>query len=235
MDQEIRNENQLKIKELIRLAFEKAKRESKLSSKTAVLNFLAEQLTVSVSERTLQRYYKNFIEESDFSDGVPNRQILDSLGQYLGDENFVGFCNSTEKRRRTHLTGFQNPKLKKTVIGLSAAVLMGTGSYFAGTAKSADCMVWQETKYIEIPCDESNSEIYPTLPLDEGLMKKFRKIEVNKDTEFFEYGMPKVWYSKTNGVIEFFNSPGNHPATGKQLNPVTHYIINKYVLNKKTQ
>lgn len=38
-----------------------------------------------------------------------------------------------------------------------------------------------------------------------------------------------IWYSKVGDSIEFFNTHGMHPETGRALRPITSYIINKYV------
>jgi len=231
MNEEVQNENRPEVEKLILQVYEKAKRESRHSTKTSVLNYLAEQLSVSVSERTLLRYYQRFI-ENDGTDGMPNRQILDSLSQYLMYEDFADYCNRIGFEKKKKEPEKKTSKFKKIALGISTIGAIGAGSYFAGTAESGDCMIWEKTAYTEVACDGNYSGIYPLLPLDKNLMENFRKVNVDENTEFFEYGKPKIWYSKTGGKVEFFNYPGNHPATGKQLKPITRYMIDKYVLKK---
>lgn len=227
-----RNENQESIKQLILDCYEKARIESKLISKSSVLNYLSEQLNMNVSDRTLQRYYNRFI-ENDGSKGIPNYEILNILSSYLGFENFRDYSDSRIVRSESKIPG--NLSLKKLSIGASVVGAIGLGSYFIGANESGDCMKWEVDAYVESPCENASSSIYPSLPMDENLMKTFRKIEVDEDTEFFEYGKPKIWYSKTKGKVEFFSSPGNHPATGKPLKPITQYMVDKYVLKIKKQ
>ena|SRR5690606_13261339 len=231
METSKRNENQESIKQLILDCYEKAKRESKLSSKSSVLNYLSEQLNMKVSDRTLQRYYNRFI-ENDGSIGIPNHEILNTLSNYLGFENFRDYCGNLQITKKKIPLNFN---FKKLGIGASIIGTIGLGSYFIGTNEPGDCMKWEVDAYVESPCENASSSIYPSLPLDENLMKTFRKIEVDEDTEFFEYGKPKIWYSKTKGKVEFFSSPGNHPATGKPLKPITQYMVDKYVLKVKKQ
>jgi hypothetical protein len=63
-------------------------------------------------------------------------------------------------------------------------------------------------------------------------IKNFKKIDVNMATDFFApaTNKPLIWYIKNkNGNIEYFTSPGLHPITGKTLDEITPYIIQKYV------
>ena len=51
-------------------------------------------------------------------------------------------------------------------------------------------------------------------------------------TDFFApiTNKPLIWYAKNKeGEIECFTNPGLHPITGKTLDEITPYIIQKYV------
>jgi len=99
-----RNENQESIKQLVLDCYEKARAESKLSSKSSVLNYLSEQLNMNVSDRTLQRYYNRFI-ENDGSTGVPNYEILNILSSYVGFGNFRDDSDSRTGRSENKIAG----------------------------------------------------------------------------------------------------------------------------------
>jgi hypothetical protein len=231
MKEKIQMKNQQNIRQLILDCYEKAENESKLPSKSSVLNYLSEQLNMNVSDRTLQRYYNRFV-ENDGSKGIPNYEILNTLSNYLGFENFRNYCDNLQITKKKVPSNFN---FKKLGIGASVIGTIGLGSYFLGTNEPGNCMKWKVDSYVKTPCENAASSIYPSLPMDENLMENFRKIKVNENTQFFEYGKPKIWYSKTSGKIEFFNSPGNHPATGKPLKPITQYMVDKYVLKTKKQ
>lgn len=103
------------------------------------------------------------------------------------------------------------------------------------------CMTWAINRYEEVSCNTKPYSEYGTevLGYDEVKIKNFKKIDVNMATEFFAStnNKPLVWYTKNkNGEIEYFTSPGLHPITGKTLDEITTYIIQKYVplhLNKE--
>ena len=138
-----------------------------------------------------------------------------------------------EKKNKTHLeietTEPRNNLKKKISIGLIGLSSIGY------TAKSTlfsnkECMQWQKNHYEYVDCDKKGLlELYPIIPVDESLIN-LRKIEVSKETPFFCNGKPNIWYFKRkNGEVEFYNSHGIHPETGKPLKAITNYMIEKYV------
>jgi hypothetical protein len=59
---------------------------------------------------------------------------------------------------------------------------------------------------------------------------------VKEETTFFENGKPIIWYGKSAaGKMEYFNHRGIHPETLKELNPITEYIIIKYLIKNKAE
>ena len=121
---------------------------------------------------------------------------------------------------------------KKIAIGLVTFIGLSSIGYTAKNiiAPKPQCMQWQKNHYEYVDCDKKGLlELYPIIPVDESLIN-LRKIEVNKKTPFFCNGKPNVWYYKrNNGEVEFYNSHGIHPETGKPLKAITNYMINKYV------
>lgn len=126
-----------------------------------------------------------------------------------------------------------NTNLKKKIaIGIVSFIGLSSIGYTAKNTlfSNKECMQWQENHYEYVDCDKKSLlELYPIIPIDESLIN-LRKIEVSKKTPFFCNGKPNIWYFKhNNGKIEFYNSHGIHPETGKPLKAITNYMINKYV------
>jgi hypothetical protein len=92
------------------------------------------------------------------------------------------------------------------------------------------CMVWKEDHYEEVDCENEVNSFYN---LSKEVKNKealsLKKIDVCDTTTFFVNGKPVVWYGKNHGNHDFFNQDGTHPITGKDLKPVTDYIIKKHV------
>ncbi|UPT69895.1 MAG: hypothetical protein M0D53_12230 [Flavobacterium sp. JAD_PAG50586_2] len=98
------------------------------------------------------------------------------------------------------------------------------------------CMQWQVDHYEKVDCQDEADTLFanaPIEPIDERAID-LRKIEVCDTFPFFCGGKAVVWYCKVDEEPEFFDGPGAgfHPITKKQLNPITDYIIDKYVKQK---
>ena len=108
------------------------------------------------------------------------------------------------------------------------------GVLFDGPGELPRCVAWDSTQYKDIPCHYSVHPEYGTKVVH--VTKKnisilnLKRISVNDNTSFFEpvKGTPIVYYYQDDSKIEFFNSEGVHPISGKQLLPVTPNIIKKY-------
>ncbi len=120
-------------------------------------------------------------------------------------------------------------------IGVGLLVIISL--FFAGSALSGDdekkCMQWQTNHYEAISCEIAGVGNFSDIePFDIG-KSALKQINISEKTTFFRNGIPLVYYSKQNKQCEYFNGPGLHPITGKQLRPITTYMINKYVLKVK--
>lgn len=126
---------------------------------------------------------------------------------------------------------------KKLIFGFLGFTALFSIGYTAKdlVLHTKECMQWQEDHYVEIDCQEEINNLYSSsdiIPFDEST-SKLKKLIVSDTTTFFKGDQAIIWYSKVDGFPEFFDSPGFHPITGKGLRPVTNYIIDKYVKNKK--
>lgn len=89
------------------------------------------------------------------------------------------------------------------------------------------CMVWKSDRYEPTSCDINLSDKI-VLPLDKEQLAHQRKI-TQPDT-LTTNSLGKVWYTKINGIPEFYTDSGMHPAdTLRRLKPLTNYILTKYV------
>ncbi|HEY8959003.1 hypothetical protein [Chitinophaga sp.] len=118
---------------------------------------------------------------------------------------------------------------KTLVAAVMLSLVLGTGSTWWWKEKNhtGDCMYWREDHYEPIACNEKipNTVI---IALDAIKLKSFRKI-TRPDTISYQ-AIGKVWYSKIDTNMEYFTSPGEHPVIyGRQLKPITAYIIDKHI------
>lgn len=231
------------IAELVRLVFEKARKDSMGTSKNACGNFIEDNS--NLKSKTFVRMYDRYILGNE-SKSVASMFSLNSASEFLGYKDFADFCREVfseqelipKAKNINEDLGFekiqipQKNNFRKAIAGIGITTVLGLGSYFGlSSVAEPQCMYWNETRYEKISCEEN---LHPTIEkeiYDEQLLTHFYQLEITDTTTFFEYGKPIVWYIKVDGKIEFYSAPGNHPLTGKQLKPVTHYIVNKYVID----
>lgn len=140
--------------------------------------------------------------------------------------------NLEKDKKRTFL--FWIGRNKFVTIFLIIASLLGGLSLSKFLFKEKNCLRWEVDRYVLIDCgDKENALMNQAMVYNDVRLTSFRKIPVNESTVFFSAeGRALIWYCKMSPTqIEFFNSNGNgfHPLTGKALNPITPYIIKKYV------
>jgi len=223
------------IRELVRLVVEKAKKESRGTTKNAWGNFIEDNS--NLKSKTFIRMHDRYMLQ-DKSQSIPGIYSLDAAAEFIGQTGFAGFCNQffpEEKNENTLAeTNFKpKNKFKKTIIGTGTAAIIGFASYFGfNAANQPACMYWNGKDYKTVDCNENLHPKISIIPIDEELISHFHKLEVSDTTQFFEAGKPVVWYRKVDGKVEFYSAPGNHPINGKELKPVTKYIVKKYVLNQ---
>lgn len=99
---------------------------------------------------------------------------------------------------------------------------------FAGILEDQPkCMYWDKSEYKPVDCQDKNPIYNHMIPFDYEKMTYFKRIE-RKDTLTVENSFGKIWYSKYNGIVEFFLSDGTDPNNGRELRKATEYIIDKY-------
>lgn len=224
--------------EIIRLAFEKAKRNSISEAKSALAKLIAEEISenhAQIASKTIERAFDKYI-LGDGSKGEPNPETIELLCKYSGYENYGDFIGSkpqpTTSGTKVDAIGKNRVALMWSVgvVLLGMLSVWGIKSWIGDQNSTQSCMVWRQTKYEKVKCNQViglNVE-----PLDEVKLNTFKKIEVTMATEFFdeETERPLIWYHKNkSGEIEYYSAPGLHPVNGKTLDEITPYIIQKYV------
>ncbi len=191
----------------------------------AVQNFLTDK-----NQNTNQKNLNLIAVLCDFNPRPFSRFIKDGAAVAENaaavEKPVIAIAHQVKAVKKAWLTSNRN----KIGIGLLIVISL----FLAGSALSGDdekqCMQWQTNHYEAISCEIAGAGNFSDIePLDIG-KSTLKQISVNEKTTFFRNGIPLVYYSKQNKQCEFFNGPGVHPINGKQLRPITTYMINKYVL-----
>ena len=182
-----------------------------------------------ISDKSIKGYYDKFVLGKENKSGEPTRELCDLIASYIGYNNFLDFELENKKfegpKRLSLLGRIKKSKgVKRLGLAMASGALLLSGVYYNETRE--ECWVWDPYKYKKISCDHADA----ILPKDIFNVEVLQKITVDKNTNFFKEGKVLVWYSKLrNGDIQYFNGRGVHPITGKELKPITPYIVSKYV------
>lgn len=193
-------------------------------------------ILVNFEPRPFAKFRRSDVKTSEEENTkVTNNEITDDLisEPNSNDEEDVEVKKDDKKRNFFFWVG----KNKLLTVFLLIAALLGGFSLSKFVFKEKDCLEWKIDRYVSIQCsDDKNALFHQVIIRSDERLTAFRKISVDESTVFFSPdGRPLIWYSKMSPTqIDYFNSNGNgfHPVTGKALNPITHYIIKKYVIKK---
>lgn len=192
-----------------------------------------------ISTRGLKDYYDKHVLGKENSSGEPNTELKNLISIYLGFDDYLDFENksthttNTPTNRTTTLTNLKSKIRVDSIKKLSAPVIVAFllyGTYLIGRIPHKDCIVWRTDHYEKIDCNNKTENI----SINTVDTEHFKKIEVDSTTLFFIKNKAVVWYGKSaSGEMDYFNSKGEHPITGKNLKPITKYIIHKYIETSK--
>ncbi|MBD0831313.1 hypothetical protein [Aestuariibaculum sediminum] len=231
---------------LIVKAFEKSKkiRQEQGDNNPSLINqakdlsdYVDREIGFPLGEKSF-RNYKNEAErilepEEDIS---IRHEVVLGLLSYLGYSSYQEFEKENgliekEKQFKKHKI---HSFVKKHATTLVVSGLLIIGFFVYQTLTQQCWMFWDGNQYIETSFDAKKYQSGLLKLCDGNLINNFKRIEPDSDTEFFDdLGKAKVWYFKNKkGEVEFFTALGKHPITGKTLNEITEYMIDKYVKNK---
>ncbi|MCL6267784.1 hypothetical protein [Flagellimonas myxillae] len=224
--------NEKRTKEIVKEVYTKAKINCISNAKNAlaihVENELLERYKKSLSYKTIERAFDKYIDGKKI--GPPLAESVNLMCVYLGFENFTDYVRRRQKWKWKVTIG-----ISLAAILISLLVLLPKFSKNSNTSSISrnGCMTWADSIYVTASCDSGPYSKYetPIVPMNQNKMKNFKKVEVDAAYSFFtEDGKPLIWYHKKNDrELEYFTAPGLHPITGKTLDEITEYMIEKYV------
>lgn len=165
-------------------------------------------------------------------DFIPRPFRKFSKGNYEEQEPTIVAISNKNKIIETKPTS--SFKKKIALVALSLFGFFTIGYTFNDVVFSKkQCMQWQEDHYEPVNCEvQGISSINKLEPLDKEKLF-LKQIKVCDTTTCWIRDKAIVWYCKVGGEPQFFNTHGVHPETGKALKPMSKYIFDKYVKNKK--
>ena len=240
------------IKVLVTDFFNEIEKKELKKNKNAQATFWVEELQdVSsndknyISVRKATRLYNKYIEEREqVIVKEPNKYLLDFMSQYLGWSDFEAYQSKKESKKEIieEKVNFISKVFKKESVlkkhkkkFIGSSILMLFPAFFVlnsyNTNNSETCILWKKTHFEKSDCTLKNTIDNSFYNIN---IENFKKIEVTKETPFFKNGKPLIWYGKSaKRKMEYFTQRGVHPETLKELDPITKYIIDKYVVCEK--
>jgi len=183
-----------------------------------------------ISSKAIKGYYDKYVEEKENNSGEPSTELKNLISLYLEYESFLDFERKNQDKTDTHFISDLGNKIglrRLLILTFSLAFLIII--IYGMSIIEEDCLIWKRDHYERIDCKDEGA----ILMLEGINIDTFKKIEINESTIFFKKNKPIVWYGKSiNGEMEYFNSRGIHPVTGKELKPITEYMISKYAKPK---
>lgn len=197
-------------------------------------DYIFENQKLSFGERRLADYYRMAKKPNSDKVIIKDPRVVQAMCHYLGYNNFSDFKKAHGildiNTNQGSLLIFFKKHRYLIIISITIIIIM----LIIYSVNKQRWMVWENDRYIEVRFNPEKYNLNQLKLYNEERVKKFRKIDANCDTDFFdESGKVKIWYGKNSRKeLEFFTSLGLHPETGKTLNPITHYMINKYICSQ---
>jgi len=213
-------------------------------------SFIRDGKEINIDSDTLNKM-SQYIGYKDFSDFsrtfVKTEEDANKTTVKISvDENDTSLTDKIINIIITNEQYFKMPEFMKQngfgIVEVAFVLLLLTGNYtfskqqnkenpsvlslLGESKKEKKCMYWDKVEYKITECEDDRPNLDLT-PADDYLIKYFKKI-TRKDTLTVENAVGKTWYSKYNGVVEFFTLDGEDPDNGRELRASTAYIIEKY-------
>ncbi|MDD7887112.1 hypothetical protein [Flavivirga sp. 57AJ16] len=224
-------------KKLIIKAFDKARAErKKIGEKNPSTIHIAEDLSeyihenekFKLGERSFRDYKneaENLIDKNE-DINIKQLKVIIGLCKYLGFDRYEDFESRNKSKTKKLCAFFKKNRYILSTIAIISIILLIIMSM------NRQCwMVWEKDRYVEVKFDTQKYSLGQMKLYNEDRIKYFKKIDADCNTEFFgPHREVKIWYGKNSKKeLEFFTSVGLHPETGKTLDPITVYMIRKYI------
>lgn len=213
-------------------------RPSDTAASKLLSDYIWEREKLSFGERRLSDYYRMAKKSEVDQVIVKDPRVVLAMCNYLDSNSFSDFKKAngivtTDKKpaKNAKTTFVDFLKNHKVSIYISSSIVLIMLIIFS--ANKQRWMVWENDRYVEISFDPEKYNLGQIKLYNKERIKYFRRVIVDCETDFFDSnGKVKIWYGKNkNKELEFFTSLGLHPETGKTLDPITDYMIKKYVCN----
>jgi len=158
------------------------------------------------------------------------QKVILGLCKYLGYKEYQHFLKANPPKKENQNNFISNFNKNKTAIGsIIITIIMG---YLGYDLIKKDCMTWVNDHYEKIKCEKQN--VNNVVQYNEITFANLNRIEPNCSYPFYKTdGSENLWYGKSiKGELEFYTFYGLHPETGETLDPITQYMIDKYICNK---
>ncbi len=207
-------------------------------------NFFTDDLKFSVSKMTFVRYYEKYVEEGNGSSSNPSADLLNKISEYLDYKNYEDFVskNNSQKGREILTKSYSSDEeknkvnilnvfFKKNRITIIISSLLLFCFFVFYSINKERWMIWNNNHYMEVKFNLEKYNLGKIKSYNEERIKYFKLIVPDCSTEFFGLNNEvKIWYGKNHKKeLEYFTALGLHPETGKTLDPITTYMIKKYI------
>ena len=211
---------------------------SKSAAAELLSDYIDAEFGFQFGERRLRDYYNAALKGEEIE--IKQQAVRDGLSHYLGCNSFEKWLLKTnrieaeseipQKKKESHfyfILHFLRRNRTTFLITITGLIIF----LIINSFNSEKWMVWEGNHFVETEFDGHELERGQIKLLNQAQMARFKKIEPNCDTDFFNSdGHAQLWYGKNpKGELEFFTELGRHPETGKSLKPITQYMISKYI------
>ncbi len=181
------------------------------------------------------------IEETFIEDNPPNDVEIKSVEKKINPSNEeaetkqeIGTIQTIAENHKPikENNAFGFPKeYNKAVASFAVAVGILTASYVL-FKENKQCMYWNGHQYEAVACDEKQGN-FSIIAFDQPKKDRLKRI-LQPDTLTIN-SVRKVWYNKVwADSLDFYTDSGAVPTDSrKRLMPMTRYMLNKYIIQKK--
>jgi len=149
--------DEVRIEEIVRKVFDKARHECPVHSRNALCIYVAD--FTSLSSKTLERLYDKYIDKKG-KVGKQSEHTINSLCSYL---NFSSYADYVEKNEEEIVVD-NRKKNWKLVTNVSLLFGVGLILFLIFNANGNECMVWKNKRFVKVDCTTNYHE--KVVPMD---------------------------------------------------------------------
>ena len=213
---------------LITQNFNSVSGDSTNAKATKLCSTLFDNFSFTVNARTLTRYYNQYVLNTE-EKRTPEKDIVEMLCKNVGYTNFEMY-----KKQFARTEDFQKRNYARLVFSIFiVSAVIAIGIVLVSNLTSDNCITWNGESYVDYDCafnkhPQTNNDVLRVTASTKSY-RNLKKIVVYDTTTIKKAEKPIVWYGKSEkGEVQFFNTYGIHPVTGKTLKECSYLIRNNY-------